>query len=791
VTERAADSPTATLTYAVTYTYDVNDQVIQQSEWLSSSTTTATTRFANADGEVWADLTSGNALAMRYMRPDGINALGARLSSGGTAAWHLTDYQNSVMGMTDNSGVVQDKDTYDPFGLLTNETNATVGDRFHYGGEPTDITTKLQEHKERWYRTDTGTWTEQDPSGLTPDPDPYRYVRNGPTNGTDPTGRLLFASKLMAEDWVQWISGNGGDMETGASPVDGKKRTYRGFSVKSAKTHEIYTNVNLITADDGELQTAISEAKERGWNGDVRRFEAMRSTTDNMYIYWEGLKGAKDGPWRFGDTYYTIGTDSEDRATSARWMRHLLATITPEELHVIVDRLYPPTPGQLASMKSAPGFNSGNGGQGGSFQGFVPSSAQPSFAPSNNGMYGSANLGPSVPPSRQLLEQEEQQKREKRYLAFYNKTETRYRQLATEFAKELESKAKEGTSEADQQALYDSFLKKVQALGKPPDEGYILWRLQYKRQQEAKRLESQPSVRAMTPQEVARSNQLAKFQQAYKDAEAFGVRSADATGGSPFVYQTAMAAAMIQDPVSAGGIVQTYVGAGMIVLGIMAGPGGVYLIVPGAETLQAGVRQAYTGQPTDTLLKSGYKFLYVKLNGGNEELADFQATGMELFTYLIVDYAATGKEPPLAPRTGPGVFRAEADLLNARLGAAQLSHPEEYASIIRQLEAAGVQIERRAGTLAYSPQTGGPGRIILDPDASIGALRHEFQHFLDNQAANFPGLGAYYRDLPEFARVEVRGYMQEVLTARQTGNADLVPQIVEQMRARVREVLGR
>jgi len=126
-----------------------------------------------------------------------------------------------------------------------------------------------------------------------------------------------------------------------------------------------------------------------------------------------------------------------------------------------------------------------------------------------------------------------------------------------------------------------------------------------------------------------------------------------------------------------------------------------------------------------------------------------------------------------------------------RLGSARLSHPEEYAQIINELKAAGVEIDYRAGSLAYSPAKGGPGKMVLDPDASIGALRHEYQHFLDIQAAEFPGLGAYYNDLPEFARVEVRGYLREIATARQTGNADLVPKIAEQMRARVKEVLGR
>ena len=146
--------------------------------------------------------------------------------------------------------------------------------------------------------------------------------------------------------------------------------------------------------------------------------------------------------------------------------------------------------------------------------------------------------------------------------------------------------------------------------------------------------------------------------------------------------------------------------------------------------------------------------------------------------------------PENAPGKGPGVFRSDADLLRARLGPARLSHPDEYASIIKELEDAGVEIEW-GDSLAYSPATGGPGKMKLERDASIAALRHELQHFRDVQAAGFPGLAAYYQDLPEFARTEVRGYLKEIDTARATGHADLVPEIVEQMRTRVKEVLGR
>lgn len=135
-------------------------------------------------------------------------------------------------------------------------------------------------------------------------------------------------------------------------------------------------------------------------------------------------------------------------------------------------------------------------------------------------------------------------------------------------------------------------------------------------------------------------------------------------------------------------------------------------------------------------------------------------------------------------------FHADADLLLERLGPASRSHPEEHARIMADLEASGVDIATRPGSLAYSPSRGNPGRMILDPETSIGALRHEYQHFLDHRAAEFPGFRPYFENPAEFARLEVRGYMREIHTARETGHADLVPAITQQMRARVRELMG-
>ena len=132
----------------------------------------------------------------------------------------------------------------------------------------------------------------------------------------------------------------------------------------------------------------------------------------------------------------------------------------------------------------------------------------------------------------------------------------------------------------------------------------------------------------------------------------------------------------------------------------------------------------------------------------------------------------------------------EADPLRARLGPARLSHPDEFADILRQLEAAGFKVEYREGSIAYSPETNGPGKLIIDRDLSIGALRHEFRHALDLRDAGYPSFGRYLGDPREFAKYEVLGYLEELKAAKEFECFDAVPEILRLMKRRVAVILG-
>ena len=54
----------------------------------------------------------------------------------------------------------------------------------------------------------------------------------------------------------------------------------------------------------------------------------------------------------------------------------------------------------------------------------------------------------------------------------------------------------------------------------------------------------------------------------------------------------------------------------------------------------------------------------------------------------------------------------------------------------------------------------------------------------------YPGLRPFLEDFRLFARFEVRGYLEEIRTAREMKHGESVKKIIEQMKSRVRELLG-
>jgi len=188
--DRATDG--GTLLMSATYVYDVFDRLIEEDVYTPATGTTTVTRYGYDGANAWADLNGSDQLTMRRLYLDAADAVFARIAADGTVAWYLADRQGSIRDIVSLTGAtVLDHIEYDAYGNVTLETNAANGDWVRYNGGRLDAATGYILFGERWYNPATGSWTERDPSGFGGgDYNLSRYVGNGPTDGTDPTGLI-------------------------------------------------------------------------------------------------------------------------------------------------------------------------------------------------------------------------------------------------------------------------------------------------------------------------------------------------------------------------------------------------------------------------------------------------------------------------------------------------------------------------------------------------------------------------------------------------------------------------
>ena len=132
------------------------------------------------------------------------------------------------------------------------------------------------------------------------------------------------------------------------------------------------------------------------------------------------------------------------------------------------------------------------------------------------------------------------------------------------------------------------------------------------------------------------------------------------------------------------------------------------------------------------------------------------------------------KAPPRIGDAKTTVMNSGGDRLFGSMGSARVNNAPELDNIVSDLRARGVDISFRDGQFAYGPAAtrGRPGNIIFDPDGSISAVRHEYGHFLDDQALGFPGQRFYYENPGKRVATERSQYLGEIRTGRQLGDHD-------------------
>src|SRR5262249_2625640 len=150
----------------------------------------------------YADFNSTGSVLNRYLAdPRAIDAFFARTDgAGNNTAWYLADMLGSVREIVNTSGTVLDDIRYDSFGNILSESSPSNGDRFKFAGMQWDSEIGQYYVWHRDYLAGPGRFETEDPLGLGPDANAYRYVGNNPVDRTDPTGLFSF---FHFDEWIR------------------------------------------------------------------------------------------------------------------------------------------------------------------------------------------------------------------------------------------------------------------------------------------------------------------------------------------------------------------------------------------------------------------------------------------------------------------------------------------------------------------------------------------------------------------------------------------------------------
>ncbi len=188
------------------------------------------------------DSSASPSMTHRYLWSDNVDELLADEQNPGLSSkntlWALSDHLGSIRDIADTNettGItsIANHRRYDSTGKRISETNASVDLVFGYTGKLSDETTGLQNNLNRWLDPATGRWISQDPIGFGGgDANLYRYVGNGPTNATDPSGLWQdgLGGKVADKGVVEGIRQYGNQMAQGAADYFGNSYVSGGMA---------------------------------------------------------------------------------------------------------------------------------------------------------------------------------------------------------------------------------------------------------------------------------------------------------------------------------------------------------------------------------------------------------------------------------------------------------------------------------------------------------------------------------------------------------------------------------
>ncbi len=162
---------------SASYKYDALGRRIQR-----APSTGAATNFIYDNDDVLRDKNS-DGTTVDYLNGAGVdNKIWQK--SGNTQYYFSQDHLGSTTALTNTSGTLVERETYDAYG----NTAGSSKTRYGFTGRERDPLTGLMHYRARSYDPQLGRFISEDPIGLAGGINQFAYVGNGPVDRTDPMG---------------------------------------------------------------------------------------------------------------------------------------------------------------------------------------------------------------------------------------------------------------------------------------------------------------------------------------------------------------------------------------------------------------------------------------------------------------------------------------------------------------------------------------------------------------------------------------------------------------------------
>jgi RHS repeat-associated protein len=252
----------------ITITYDPSDRIQQTVTGPAGST--ATTQFLYDGDRLIAEYgDSSNTPLRRYVHGVGTDEplvwYEGSATNDTTRRWLHADHQGSIIGWSNSSGLMGETYTYGPYG----EPQSWSGSRFRYTGQIALFEAQLYDYKARAYDPNMGHFLQTDPIGQQDDPNLYAYVKDDPTDLSDPTGTTCTGTLLCDSAGGEHVDRfSPGASQNGPGSLPNLAHSFKALVQSVAAAAPVVGNAILAQTNDF-LNSAEKIANNTGGVGDL------------------------------------------------------------------------------------------------------------------------------------------------------------------------------------------------------------------------------------------------------------------------------------------------------------------------------------------------------------------------------------------------------------------------------------------------------------------------------------------------------------------------------------------